>query len=208
MACYSDVDVSAWTTQVKGKNSFGSPTVLILSEGFPPRVALSRRDEPRGTIPFKLNFDHNLDVQITLTQDQIAFLERVDRWALVQALANAEEWFGRAYSAEELAAMYVPCLRTHERYPPKLRSKIVPTGPYSTRVVYLAADTRRSGWGLDFVNPLLGADGWRGNEVRGVVEFRRVWVVGKKFGLAVSYSDLVVVEKEREAPAADFPEFD
>ena len=133
----------------------------------------------------------------------------MDEWALQQALANAEEWFGRAYSEEELRAMYVPCLRKHERYPAKLRAKIILTGPYATRVVYLVGGTRHNGSGLDFVKPLLGADGWRGNEARGCVMFRRMWVVGPRFGLSAAYTDLVVVEKERAAaPVADFPECD
>ena len=207
---YSDVDLASWSTQVKGRNQFGSPTVLIASHGQAPRVALSRRDEPRGVIPFKVDLDKAPDVLITLTEDQVAFLERVDEWAVQEALAHSEEWFGRAYSEEELRAMYVSCLRKHERYAAKLRAKLILTGPYATRVTYVGQDgARRAGSGLDFVKSLLGPDDWRGHEARGCLQLRRIWMVGPRFGLSASYTDLVVVEKERPAAAvADFPECD
>lgn len=232
--CYNDVDMGTWTTKVKGKNSFGSPTVLIFGQDGPPRMALSRRDEPRGMFPFKLDLEpangaqvpsflsgkpdpnkatEGLDLQITLTQDQIAFLEKVDAWAQQQALSNSKEWFGRAYSEAEIASMYIPCLKRdkEERYPPKLKSKFILSGvpAYLTKVIYMASDnTRKTGAGWDFVKPLLGANCWRGNEVRAVIEFRRVWVVGKKFGLGGNYTDLVVVEKENGPTDVDFPELD
>ena len=234
VVCYNDVDLGHWTTKVKGKNSFGSPTVLIFGEDGPPRMALSRRDEPRGMFPFKLDLEpangaqvpsflsgkpdpskmtEGLDMQITLTVDQNAFLERVDAWAQEQALLNSKDWFGRAYTAQEIAAMYSPCLKKDkdERYPPKLKSKIILSGvpAFLTRVIFIAADgTRKTGAGWDFVKPLLGASCWRGNEVRAVIEFRRVWVVGKKFGLGGNYTDLVVVEKEKGPTDVDFPELD
>jgi hypothetical protein len=234
VACYTDVNMSHWTTKVKGKNSFGSPTVIIFGEDGPPRMALSHRDEPRGIFPFKLDLEpangaqvpsflsgkpdpnkttEGLDMQISLTPNQIAFLEKVDAWAQEQAVANSKEWFGRSYSAAEIAAMYTPCLKKdkEERYPPKFKSKILLSGvpAYLTKVIYMAADnTRRSGAGWDFVKPLLGASCWRGSEVRAVVEFRRVWVVGKKFGLGSNYTDLIVVEKEKGPTDVDFPELD
>lgn len=231
--CYSDVDLGTWTTKVKGKNTFGSPTVLIIGEDGAPRMALFRRDEPRGMFPFKLDLEpangaqmpaflsgkptdkttEGLDLQITLTQDQIDFLGKVDDWAQQQALANSKDWFGKVHTEAEIAAMYTPCLKRdkEDRYPPKFKSKLILAGfpTYFTKVIHIASDnTKKVGAGWDFVKPLLGANAWRGNEVRAVIEFRRVWVVGKKFGIGGAYTDLVVVEKEKGATDVDFPELD
>jgi len=234
VSCYRDVNLGGWTTKVKGKNNYGSPTILIFGEDGAPRMALFHREEPRCIFPFKLDLEpangaqvpsflsgkpdpnkttEGLDIQITLTPEQAAFLGRVDEWAQQQAVLNSKEWFGRSYTATEIAAMYTPALKKdkEERYPPKLKSKIVLSGvsDYLTKVIYIASDgTRRTGAGWDFVKPLLGSNCWRGNEVRAVVEFRRVWVVGKKFGLIGNYTDLVVVEKEKGPSDVDFPELD
>ena len=222
--CYRDVDVNTWKTKVKGKNSFGSPTILIFGHDGMPWVAMSHRDEPRGSFPFKLDLEpangaqipsfisgktsekitEGLDMQISLLPAQIAFLESMDAWIQKEAVLNSKEWFGKTYNATEIAAMYSPVLKKdkEERYPAKLKAKINFTGPVEllTAVTYIPAgggtSHARSGSGWDFVKPFLGTNGWRGNEVRAVVDFRRVWVVGKKFGISAVYPRLVVVEKE------------
>lgn len=232
--CYRDVDVSTWITKIKGKNSFGSPTILIFGEQGAPTMALSHRDEPRGIFPFKLDLEpangaqipsflsgrvdpskmtEGLDFQISLSPQQVAFIERIDHWAQKQALLNSKEWFGRAYSATEIATMYSPVLKRDkdDKYAPKLKAKFVLSGvpDLLTKVTFIKSDkTSRTGAGWDFVKPLLGSNYWRGNEVRAVVETRRVWIVGKKFGLSVQYKYLVVVEKETKPTDVDFPELE
>ena len=231
--CYADVDLGTWATKVKGKTSYGSPVVLIYDpQSSAPRLALSSRDQPRNFFPFGVDTEplsgapsflsgqpdpsktaEGLDLQITLLPEQLAFAERVDQWAQVQALAHSKEWFGQTHSAEEIAAMYTPCVKRdrEERYSPKFKAKLLLSGfqPYLTKITFKAADgTCHSGAGWEFVEPLLGPDRWRGSEARAVVEFRRLWVVGKKFGIVVTYTDLVVVQKQSGEARPDFPELD
>jgi hypothetical protein len=235
LPAYCDVDMSLWTTRVKGKNSFGSPIVLIFGAEGAPRMALYRKDEPRGFFPFKLDLEpanggvppsflsgkadmskasEGLDLQITLSTDQIAFLDRVDAWAQTQAMANSKEWFGRVYSEVDIAAMYTPCLKRdkEDRYPAKLKAKFILSGSienFFTKVIYMKADGgKMRGVGWDFVKPLLGSNHWRGNENRAVIEIRSVWIVGKKFGLRMNYTDLLVMEKAPGSSDVDFPELE
>ncbi len=56
------------------------------------------------------------------------------------------------------------------------------------------------------MKPLLGTGNWRGNECRAVIDVRRVWVVGKKFGISVGYNFLMVLEKAEKPVDCDFPE--
>lgn len=234
LSCYRDLDVNTWITKVKGKNKHGSPLIMIFAEDGAPTFALSHKDEPRCVFPFRLdlepangaqipsflsgNADPNkmvegLDLQITLTPEQISFVDKIDTWAKQQGLLNSKEWFNREYNEAEIAAMYSPALKKdkEEKYTPKLKAKFLLSGMEDllTKVTYIRADKSKvtgAGWG--FVKPLLGSDNWRGNEVRAVVDCRRMWVVGKKFGINIQFKYLVVVEKEKRATDVDFPELD
>ena len=41
-----------------------------------------------------------------------------------------------------------------------------------------------------FLEPLLQENKWCGNTTRVVIEARRVWVVGRKFGLSLNITDM------------------
>lgn len=234
LSCYRDVDVNAWTTKIRGKNKHGSPLIMIFGEDGVPTFALSHKDEPRGVFPFKLDLDpingaqipsflsgkadlnkvtESLDFQITLTPEQANFANKIDAWAKQQGLNNSKEWFNRQFSEADIATMYIPVLKKdkEEKYEPKIKGKFVLSGvkDLQTKVTFIGADKSKVvGAGWDFVKPLLGSDNWRGNEVRAVVDCRRIWVVGKKFGVIVQFKHLIVVEKKKKVMDVDFPELD
>ncbi len=232
--CYRDADLSSWTTRFKGKNKHGSANVNVFSPTGPPKVALFHADDPRCEIPFKVDVEpgegrpvpsflsgappdptrsEGLELVITVTEEQAAFLERVDDWALREAEAHSKEWFGKQLTRAELQPLYSTCVRRdpENRYAPKFRSKMTLSGKgdFLTKVVFMHADGRQSkGAGWSFVRPLLldSGDLWRGYGARAVLEVRSVWTVGRKFGLRTTFSNLLVKEKERGATDVDFPE--
>lgn len=233
--CYDQVILSTWTTKVKGKNSFGSPIIMVLGSQGPPMVQLSLPTETRCQFPFALDLEpvnpaqvpsflsgkssdkltEGLDFQINLTAGQASFLEKVDAWVQEQAVLNSKEWFGRVYSATEIASMYTPCLKKdkEEKYAPKFKGKLVLSGPHDllTEVHFYRAGAKGEpevGAGWDFVKERLGGSNWSGNEGRAVVEIRRIWIVGKKFGVACSFKILRVVEKQRRSIGLSFQETD
>jgi hypothetical protein len=232
---FYETDLSTWVTRVKGKNAHGSPTILIWGAEGAPRLALYHKDEARNIFPFKLDLEpsnggaipsflsgkpdpskvsEGLDMQISLSDSQLTFLDKMDQWAVGQAVANSKDWFGRSYSEADISGMYTPCVKRDkdDKYPPKLKAKILLSGSienFFTKVIFIKNDSSKtSGAGWTFVKPLLGVNQWRGNEVRAVIEIRSIWIVGKKFGLRITYTDLLIVEKSHGSADVDFPELD
>jgi hypothetical protein len=227
---YTDVNFTTWSTRVKGKNAYNSPVIYINSNRS-SHFSLHHRDDPRSTIPFKIDLaptngaavpsflsggeqlraTEGLDLQLTLCESQVKFVAQLDAWVLQQALTFSSEWFGKLFTQAELEAMYTPCLRQDpdHRYKPGLKSKMILVGGSEllTKVIYMKGGVRiATGSGWDFVKPLLGTSNWRGYEARAALDVTSIWIVGKKFGLRTTFSDLLIWETEASSSVADFPE--
>lgn len=221
---YTNVDPSKWVAKQVGKSAAGSPTICIydnqtrttplfcLYKGsecgtlvFPlePRKDAERPAFMTGAEPTKKV--EALDLIITLEGEQLEFARKVDAWCKEQALANSKDWFGRMCTETELDVMYSSPIRVDEtgRYAPNLRAKMNLGGidKYLTQVTFVRSnDTPEEGAGWDFVEPRLGEQKWRQHRARMVLEARRIWIVGKRFGLTYSITDLAVRELPQRRP--------
>ena len=104
----------------------------------------------------------------------------------------------------EIENNYTSPIRIDEsgRYQPHLRTKINLAGldKYLTRVTYIRADGKtEEGLGWDFVQERLGEHKWRQYKCRMVLEARRIWVVGKRFGLSYTITDIAVKERSENS---------
>jgi hypothetical protein len=145
----------------------------------------------------------SLDLNVSLEGQQLEFQQRVDAWVKRMAQANSKEWFGRQCGETEVDLMYTSPLRIDEsgRYAPKLRVKFNLSGieKFLTQVNFRRdSGTWEEGVGWDFVQQRLGEDKWFLHRARLVLEARRIWIVGRKFGLTYSASHIAVREKPRQ----------
>jgi hypothetical protein len=221
---YTQIGTDKWYVKTVGKNSMGSPTICIYDGATkaPPVFCLYDKEEcgmlvwplePRkeaeppafmtGQTPTKKV--ESLDLITTLEGEQVDFVKRVDEWCKRMALSNSREWFGRNCSPSEIDFMYSSPIKIHEegKYAPSLRAKMNLAGidKYLTQVVWVkASGLPEEGAGWDFVEPRLGEHKWRQHRARLVLEARRIWIVGKKFGLTYSITDIAVREKAEARP--------
>lgn len=221
---YAEIDPEKWVAKQVGKSSMGSPTICIYDNATrtSPIFCLYKDDEC-GTLVFPLEPRkdaekpafmtgaeptkkvESLDLITTLEGDQLAMMRTIDEWAKKQAMDNARDWFGRNCSATEIDVMYSSPIKVDEqgKYAPHLRAKMNLSGidKFLTHVTFVRSNgVPEEGSGWEFVEQRLGEQKWRQHRSRMVLEARRIWIVGKKFGLTYSITDLAVREKaERRA---------
>jgi hypothetical protein len=224
---YRQIDMSQWTAKIVGKSAQGSPTICIYDEvsGSTPRFCLYDNDEC-GTLVFPLEHKdgwgekpafmsgsesskkvESLDLTITLEGEQLQHLRRIETWCKKMALEKSAEWFGKKCNASEIDVMFTAPCKVDEsgNYAPHVSTRMVLGGcdRYLTQVTYVqASGTALEGAGWEFVEPLLGANKWRQNRARMVIEARRIWVIGRKFGMSFFITDLAVREQpeRRQTP--------
>lgn len=221
---YSQVKPTDWEVRRTGQSSMGSPTICIQDKitRTAPVFCLYEREEC-GTLVFPLEPRkegempafmtgatptrkvESLDLTTTLEGEQTGLAKNVDDWVKQQALENAKDWFGRACSRTEIEVMYSSPLKIDPdgRYAPNLRAKMNLGGidKFLTQVTFVrAAGGVEEGAGWEFVEPRLGEHKWRQHRARVVLEARRIWIVGKKFGLTYSITNIAVREKAEARP--------
>ena len=221
---YSRMNCTQWTAKQVGRTNLGSPQVCIYDSNTrtAPRFCLYQGTEC-GTIVFALEPRkdgdkpafitgaeptrkvESLDLHITLEGQQLEFLQSVDDWVKKHAQDNAKDWFGRTCSETEIDVMYSSPIKVDEqgRYAASLRAKINLGGidRHLTQVTFVRGnDVPEEGAGWEFVEPRLGEQKWRNHRARTVLEARRIWIVGKKFGLTYSITDIAVREKPTARP--------
>jgi hypothetical protein len=223
---YKQIDMNHWTAKVVGKSAQGSPTICIYDDttGTSPRFCLYDNDEC-GTLVFPLEHKdgwsekpsfmsgsesskkvESLDLTITLEGEQLQHMRRIETWCKQMALEKSAEWFGKKCNASEIDVMFTAPCKVDEsgKYAPNMRAKINLGGDkYLTQVTYVqVSGTALEGAGWEFVEPLLGVTKWRQNRARMVIEARRIWVIGRKFGMSFSITDLAVREQpeRRQTP--------
>lgn len=226
---YAEIDPLKWVAKQVGKSAMGSPTICIYDNTTrtAPIFCLYKDDEC-GTLVFPLEPRkdaerpafmtgaepskkvESLDLITTLEGDQLAMARSVDEWAKKQALEFSREWFGRTCTATEIDVMYSSPIKVDEqgRYAPHLRAKMNLGGidKFLTQVTFVRSNgVPEEGAGWEFVEQRLGEQKWRQHRARMVLEARRIWIVGKKFGLTYSITDLAVREKaeRRQTPFAN-----
>ena len=154
----------------------------------------------------------SLDLIITLEGDQLDSLRAIDDWAKKMAMDNSKEWFGRStkFTEQEINLMYSSPITIDEqgRYAPNVRAKMNLGGydKYLTQVTFVRCNgVPEEGAGWDFVQSRLGEQKWRQHRARMVLEARRLWIVGRKFGLTYSITDIAVRERDgrRSVPFAN-----
>jgi len=202
-----------------GKNQMGSPTVCVYDSTTreSPLFCLYKGDEC-GTLVFSLEPRKDaerpafmtggdtskkvegLDLSITLEGEQLEFVRSADERCKQLALENSKDWFGRTCTSTEIDVMYNSPIKVDEtgRWAPHIRAKMNLGGidKYLTQVTYVRANgTPDHGCGWEFVEPRLGEQKWRGHRARVVIEARRLWIVGRKFGLTYTITDIAVREK-------------
>ena len=226
----SSLDCSKFSVTITGKNSYGGPLVLLsYGEGGEslPKVQLYEEGEgcrivfpidttgrPGQELPHFLGGKENdkkvetLDVTLEVNPKQVECITKVETWLKEQAQANSKEWFGSSLNKDIIEVMFHSCLSHHEKYGCSLRTKLNVASTSArkdilTNFVYVNAAkelTRGSGW--SFLQPLLADQGWKGYNSLPILEFRGVWVVGKKFGLRTTIYEMMVLEKPREKTEA------
>ncbi len=148
---------------------------------------------------------------VTLEGSQLETLKNIDAWAKAQALQNSREWFGKAFTQIEIDVMYNSPIKIDEdnRYAPHVKAKINLTGmdKYLTQVTYVRSATEaETGSGWNFVGQRLGEEKLRNTPARLIIEARRIWVVGRKFGLTYTITDLAVQHRQPARVRVDFDE--
>lgn len=216
---YADLNPCKWTAKQVGKSPMGSPTICIYDDATRTApIFCLYKDEECGTLVFALEARkdaekpafmtgaeptkkvESLDLTMTLEGDQLATMRSVDEWAKKQAMDNAKEWFGRACSVTEIDVMYSSPIKVDEqgRYAPHVRAKMNLGGidRFLTQVTFVRSNgVPEEGCGWEFVEPRLGEQKWRQHRARMVLEARRIWIVGKKFGVTYCITDLAVRER-------------
>lgn len=224
---------SLWITKIKGKNAFSSPIISVYTPNGIPRFALYTKDELRQKIPFSLDLEpqqnvpsflfgtpdpskttEGLDLCINVTKAQEDYIEAIEAWVRSEALKNSKDWFGKQYNnMADINAMFTSALKrdSDNKYQTKVRAKLVLSGveQYLTKIAFVKTDgVPLKGAGWNFVKPLLGSKNWRNCEARAILELRSLWIVNKKFGLRLSYTDLLIMEEADTTACADFPELE
>lgn len=224
MPTYTAVQPSQWIARQVGKSAMGSPTICVYDNQTrtTPMFCLYEGDEC-GTLVFPLEPRkeaeppafmtggvstkkvESLELVTTLEGKQLDFVKSVDEWVKKQALENSREWFGRKCSPTEIDVMYSSPVRVDEqgKYAPNLRAKMNLGGidKYLTQLTFVKTNgVPEEGSGWEFVEPRLGEHKWRQHRARMVLEARRIWIVGKKFGLTYSITNIAVREKCETRP--------
>jgi hypothetical protein len=221
---YAELEPQKWVAKQVGKSAMGSPTICIYDSATKTApIFCLYKDEECGTLVFPLEPRkdaekpafmtgaesakkvESLDLITTLEGDQLAMMRTIDEWVKKQAMDNAKDWFGRNCSPTEIDVMYSSPIKVDEqgKYAPHLRAKMNLSGidKYLTHVTFVRSNgVPEEGSGWDFVEQRLGEQKWRQHRSRMVLEARRIWIVGKKFGLTYSITDLAVREKAERRP--------
>ena len=188
-------------------------------------------EDPASLLPFGLETSHpireppsflggpagkdveGLDMLMTLHENQVAWLEKLEERLCQMGLQSAKEWFGRALREADVQRAYNSCIKraaADKSYPPNLRARVVLTAPpgregYLTRITVVKRDGNgegagsiETGEGWDWVQPRLDeARKWKQCEIWATEEFRSLWITKTGFGLRANYKDVVILQSCR-----------
>lgn len=217
------MNTSTWKIRVPpGKNSFGSPNILVTDEATsePPRFRLyGKKDVDSTPIVFPIEYREgfgggkddrpsflggssgkkveSLEIQFNVQANQLPILKEWDTWAKTELMTNSKACFGRVYTKEEIDVMYQSPLREdpQQRWPPSLKAKLNLSGiqRFLTNVRVMKPDgSYEDGSGWAFVSSHLGDTKWKGCRACAVIDLRRIWSAGRRVGLNLSVTDLKV----------------
>ena len=153
-----------------------------------------------------------LELCVALEGEQLEFVQRIDKWCLEEGVKNSRKWLGRELTTDAIRTLYASPVKVDEegRYSAHPKTKIALGAAagfdrYLTNVTaVLEGGATKEGRGWAFVEPLLGECKWKQHRARVVVQPRRIWVAGGKFGLEYGVSDICVLARATVARRKPF----
>ena len=130
----------------------------------------------------------------------LEFVQRIDKWCPEEGVKNSRKGLGRELTTDAIRPLCASPVKVDEegRYSAHLKTKIALGAAegfdrYLTDVTaVLEGGATKEGRGWPFVEPLLGEQQWKQHRARVVVQPRRIWAAGGKFGLEHCVSDICV----------------
>ena len=109
------------------------------------------------------------------------FFENLDNWAIAYISEHSERIFKKKLNLEQVTERYHPCIRTSEKHPSLLRTKINLAGNSPCRFWNSCQDLCEA------------PETWK-DQFRPIIDISHLWVMGSSCGLVLTCSHILVAE--------------
>ena len=181
------IDTTDWfigsphVTAKGAKTCYVNPTeaggTLILTSPEPCRAAFPPSCFDKDPLVTRLNLDLRISPEF---EEQ---LRSIDEWMIAYLTEHSERIFKRVMTRAQVAEVYHPLLKTSERYPTLLRTKMNTAGKGAVNY-----------WGPDGAT-CREPEVWRDAELTPRLWLSHLWIMGTGCGLVCNVTDLMVVEE-------------
>ena len=179
MAAASALDLSALTLGSVVTSGKGAKLAPLTDKGAPviwaPPGFRGVAFEPKPYLGGEEKNRVNLVLRASDLEEQ---LRAIDDWVVSAVATASEELLGKALSAEQVRDRYTPLLKESDKYPATFRLKMNLHGRTATKL-WTPEGARRD-----------APERWTECEIRPLIVFRGVWIMGREFGLLAETSDL------------------